>query len=177
MAEAVPRDTRDGSEAVLATLSKGQSFDELTALQGNHSQASAEAATDCTVMHVDLNTICSCAKTTQEVHAAVLKAASSHMNDMLSQIQQLKVQTGVKRLANFLLELCEVDRGACALSLPFDKYLLAGHLGMKPESLSRSFSRLKPLGVATQGREVVIAEVQMLSQFIDDDGEGLRVAA
>ena len=65
----------------------------------------------------------------------------------MAEIEQLKARTGAQRLAEFLLELCPVESGSCAVRLPYDKALIAGRLGMKPESLSRGFSRLRKVGV------------------------------
>ena len=161
----------------MSTLRAGQSYDELPALQERPSPVSSEAATDCRVMLIDLNTISSCAQTNQEIHQAVLTAAYDHMNGMLAQMQQLKVFTGVQRLADFLLELCNQDYGPAEFSLPYDKFLLAGQLGMKPESLSRAFSKLKNFGVTTQTRDVQIVDVAVLARVVDFDRGELGMAA
>ena len=46
--------------------------------------------------------------------------------------------------------------------LPYDKTLIAGRLGMKPESLSRAFSRLRLHGVTIDQSSAVIDSVERL---------------
>ena len=48
-----------------------------------------------------------------------------------------------RRVAEFLVALCPVDAGPCVVALPYDKETIAGRLGLRPESLSRAFGRLK----------------------------------
>ncbi|SHK28774.1 cAMP-binding domain of CRP or a regulatory subunit of cAMP-dependent protein kinases [Shimia gijangensis] len=159
----------NGNEAVLSTLEQGQSFDEIVALQGGTSPTSAEAASDCTVMFVKLSSICSCENAYAEISKAVLSAASNHLDSMIGHIEQLKVKTGTQRLSEYLIDLSDAAGGASELVLPYEKVLLAGKLGMKPESLSRAFGRLKQFGVRSIHRSVTINDVSSLQNLVNDD--------
>ena len=66
----------------------------------------------------------------------------------MQQVEQLKAQSGVQRVAEFLASRATVDSGSCVITLPFDKVLIASRLGLKPESLSRVFAKLRSVGVA-----------------------------
>ena len=48
------------------------------------------------------------------------------------------------------------------IKLPYDKTLIAGHLGLKPESLSRAFAKLRRVGVNIHASDVVVREVARL---------------
>jgi hypothetical protein len=48
------------------------------------------------------------------------------------------------------------------VTLPYDKLLIAGRLGITPESLSRMFAKLKPAGVEVHRAHVTIADVAIL---------------
>ena len=50
-----------------------------------------------------------------------------------------------------------------------DKSLIAGRLGMKPETLSRSLAKLRAFGVETTGRELMIRDVGALRAHFDED--------
>lgn len=163
------RVTSSGDEAILATLNRGDSFDEVAALRGGSSKLSVEAMTGCTILHFDLNAICSCAGAEAEVSAAVLGAASDKMDELITQLEGLKVKTGIQRLCEFLLELAGDTPKAAQLELPFDKIILAGKLGMQPESLSRAFKKLKPQGVQSNRRDVRIDNVTALRRFVEDE--------
>ncbi|WP_372884187.1 Crp/Fnr family transcriptional regulator [Shimia sp.] len=156
------RVSENGSEAVLATLPAGQSFDELAALRRGRSSVSAEAISECRVMFLDVATICGCDNAYREINEAVLSAASDHFDGMVHQVEQLKISNGVERLTDFLLSLSGNGRGGCDLVLPFEKVVLAGMLGMKPESLSRAFGKLKAFGVKSHNRQVRIEKIEEL---------------
>lgn len=152
----------NGGEAVLATLQAGQSFDELVALRKGRSSVSAEAISECRVMFLDVATICSCNSAYREINEAVLSAASDHFEGMVHQVEQLKISNGVQRLTDYLLGLCGAGRGGRDLVLPYEKVVLAGVLGMKPESLSRAFSKLKAIGVKSHNKQVRIERLEDL---------------
>ena len=67
-------------------------------------------------------------------------------------VEQLKAQTGVQRVAEFLASLTTADAGTCTIALPYDKSLIAGRLGLKPESLSRAFAKLRSSGFMSTRR-------------------------
>ena len=62
----------------------------------------------------------------------------------------------------------EGDRATALYSLihiPYGKRVLASHLGMAPENLSRNLASLAPLGVAVRGRHVSLNDRAALAQF------------
>jgi CRP-like cAMP-binding protein len=87
----------------------------------------------------------------------------------VAQLEQLKAQTGAQRVAEFLLTLCQNSAGGCEVTLPYDKMLIAGRLGMKPESLSRAFSRLKAAGVSVSRNHAEIADIEALREYAETD--------
>ncbi len=157
-----------GREAMLETLRAGQSFDEMAALQQSRSLASAEAISDCVVLFLPVPSAQHSEACRQEVYNAAISAASEHLDRMATHIETLKVQTGLQRLSEFLIDLCGSDAGEDNLVLPYGKMVLAGKLGMKPESLSRAFNRLRDVGVDSELRKVRIKDVSALRTFADD---------
>ena len=95
----------------------------------------------------------------------MLASVSLHLKRLVDQIEELKARTGPQRLANFLVGLAPVSRGACTIVLPYEKLLIAGRLGMKPESLSRAFQRLQSVGVRIKQGTVAIGDVERLAEF------------
>ena len=167
------RVTSSGDEAILATLNRGHSFDEVAALRGGESKLSVEAMSDCTLLHFDLNAICSCDGADVEIAEAVLGAASDKMDELITQLEGLKIKTGIQRLCEYLLDLAGQTPRAADLELPFDKIVLAGQLGMQPESLSRAFKKLKSLGVQSNRRAVHIDNVPALRRYVEAELEGV----
>ncbi|MDQ2633527.1 MAG: helix-turn-helix domain-containing protein, partial [Pseudomonadota bacterium] len=95
----------------------------------------------------------------------MLASMSLHLKKLVDQIEELKARTGPQRLAGFLVELAPVAQGSCTIVLPYEKLLVAGRLGMKPESLSRAFQRLRTVGVRSSQHSVAIGDVKRLAEF------------
>jgi len=70
--------------------------------------------------------------------------------------KNLKLRTGVERLASYLAHQHARQGANGALTLPVDKKTLASMLGMTPENLSRAFSTLRRNGVGVDGPVIKI---------------------
>jgi CRP/FNR family transcriptional regulator, transcriptional activator FtrB len=82
----------------------------------------------------------------------------------VKELKNHKLRTSTERLANWLLDTASKNRGA-AFSLPFEKRILAGRLGMTPENLSRAFATLSAHGVSINGSFVEIQSADLLADF------------
>lgn len=79
--------------------------------------------------------------------------------------KDLKLRSGVERLASRLLRY-DRDQGAKgSIILPYDKRTLAALLGMTPENMSRAFATLKPYGVVVEGSRVTLSDVTGLQRL------------
>ncbi len=163
------RVTPTGAEAVVSVFTRGDSFGEAVALRDVPYPVSAEAVSPCEVMHIPSPVLLSLMREDAEIGVSILAATFTHLHSLVAQLEQLKAQTGAQRVAEFLLNLCEVESGACEVELPYDKMLIAGRLGMKPESLSRAFSRLKSVGVKINRNHADIADIDVLRDYADSD--------
>jgi CRP/FNR family transcriptional activator FtrB len=90
---------------------------------------------------------------------------SSYWRALVGQIKDLKLLSATERLSAFLLALTSRDTGPVIVTLPGDRRLIAGRLGVTPQSLSRAFAALRPLGVSGSGREVSIADPARLRKL------------
>ena len=158
-----------GAEAVVGIFTRGSSFGEAAAFRGDVYPVAAEAVTDCRLLEVRAALILETMKSRPELCTAILAATFHHLHALVSQVEQLKAHTGAQRVAEFLLELCPVDEGACTVILPYDKILIAGRLGMQPESLSRAFARLRRSGVMVRKNHAAIAAVEKLREYVEED--------
>ena len=159
----------NGSEAVVHVFTKGGSFGEAVALRGQPYPVSAEAVTEAVIMHIPAGALTSLIRRDPEVAINVLAATFRHLRSLVAQVEQMKAQTGSQRLAEFLLELCGHAAGSCVVNLPYDKVLIAGRLGMKPESLSRAFSKLRAVGVVVDRHHAAIEDINRLRNYCEED--------
>lgn len=163
------RVTANGSEAVVSVFTRGDSFGEAVALRNLDYPVSAQSVTTSRVMHIPANVLVSLIKQDAEVGLSILASTFNHLHSLVAQLEQLKAQTAGQRVAEFLLNLCDCTSGPCTVTMPYDKVLIAGRLGMKPESLSRAFSRLRALGVKIDKNHASIDNVKMLRSFVNTD--------
>ncbi len=99
----------------------------------------------------------------------MLASMSRRLRGFVQQVEQLTVKSATQRLASFLEKLVGVDEGSDEFELPLDKMLIAGRLGMQPETLSRALLKLRSIGVATEGHKVSIKDVAALHAINDDE--------
>ncbi len=158
-----------GEEAVVGVFTLGQSFAEAAAFTGGAFPVGAECVTDCRLLMIPSNHLFDRIRHSPEIGLSMLASTSQHLHSLVHQVQQLKAHTGAQRLAEFMLSLAPVEAGACTIALPYDKSLIAGHLGMKPESLSRAIARLKEYGVSVKRNMATIQDVTRLRNFFEQE--------
>lgn len=158
-----------GAEAVVGVFTKGSSFGEAVAFRHDTYPVAAEAVTDCTLIRIEADAFLRQIRENPEVAIAILSATFVHLHGLVAQVEALKAQTGSQRVAEFLLELAPCKEGTCEVTLPYDKVLIAGRLGMKPESLSRAFARLRDHGVTVRQNVASIENVGDLRVYVEED--------
>ncbi len=163
----VYRLSSSGAEAVVGIFTRGQSFAEAAAISGGAYPAYGEAVTDVRVVRFSARRLFDRIREAPEIALAMLASTSQHLHLLVRQIEALKAHTGAQRIAEFLLELAPEDSGACVVELPYDKALIAARLGMKPESLSRAFHKLKNYGVEIRQRHAEIRSLRELREFTE----------
>ena len=163
-----------GEEAVIHVFTKGDSFAEAAALTGAHFPATAEAITDARVVRVPADHIISCIREDPNIALAMIASMSQRIRQLMQQVEQLKAQTGVQRVAEFLASLAPVDHGSCVIALPYDKLLIAARLGVRPSSLSRIFTKLRSVGVTVHASHVAVSDVGKLHRLATDDRSAIR---
>lgn len=159
----------NGAEAVVGVFTKGRSFGEAVAFRHDLYPVAAEAVTDCTLIRIEADAFLRLIREEPEIAVSILSATFVHLHSLVGQVEALKAQTGAQRLAEFLLDLAPCAEGSCTVVLPYDKSLIAGRLGMKPESLSRAFARLRESGVTVCQNHAAISSVADLRAFAEED--------
>ena len=89
---------------------------------------------------------------------------------LVDEIEQLKARSAPQRIAAFFVETATARSGCATIALPYEKSLIAGRLGMKPESFSRALGRLVEYGVAVDRDSVTIQDVAKLAAFAEGRG-------
>lgn len=168
------RITPAGDEAVIHTVTKGESFAEAVAFVGGRYPATAEAVSSARAVRIPADHIVRCVRENPDIALVMIASVSQHLRQLIQQVEQLKARSGVQRVAEFLVTLAPAGHDRCEIALPYDKVLIAGRLGLKPESLSRAFAKLRKLGVTVHASHVAVSDMEKLRQLASDDRASIR---
>lgn len=163
------RETKDGHESVIGLFSRGDSFAEAAMFE------SETFPVDCAVIEaVRLLTIPAGSFKRRlaerpDLMFKLMGSMSRHLRLLVQQIEQLTARTSAQRLASFLANLARNADPPIRLQLPVDKVLIAGRLGMQPETLSRALARLRNHGVQVHGHEVAIGDLRHLQRIAEGE--------
>lgn len=164
------RMTPSGAEAVVSIMARGRSFGEAVALRDLPYPVSAEAITDGRLVRIEGSRLRQAITADPQLAIGIISASFVYLQQLVGQVEQLKARSGVQRVAEFLTDLAPIDStGRCVVHLPYNKTLIAGHLGMKPESLSRAFARLRDHGVSIETTTAVIEDIGLLRDLVAED--------
>jgi CRP-like cAMP-binding protein len=172
----VYRNAPSGEETVINMLKKGDSYAESVALTGSRYSASADAVTDARVARIPADHLVKCIRQNPEIALSMIASTSQRLGALIQQVEQLKAHSGLQRVAEFIASMCAVERGSCAIVLPYDKVIIASSLGLTPEYLSRAFARLRSLGVLVNASRVTVQDVARLRHLAGEDRGAVRGA-
>ena len=170
----ISRSTQSGDETVIDMMKAGDSFAEAIAFSGGRYIATAEAVNAARVARIPADHLIRCIRESPDIALAMVASVSQRMHYLVQQVEQLKAQSGVQRVAEFLASLSLAERGHCAVALPYDKILIAGRLGLTPESLSRAFAKLRGVGVTINASRVNVADIVALRQIAANERNAVR---
>jgi CRP-like cAMP-binding protein len=159
------RQSEDGQESVIGVFTQGESFAEAAIFDQKGYPVSAVAVEDTRLLCVPGSSVLREFKQNPDYAINVVADLSRHMRFLVRQIEQLSVSSSTERLARFLVMLCPQDVNEAVVRFPVEKSLIAGRLGMQPETLSRGLAKLRKIGVNTKGSMVTISDVNALRNF------------
>jgi len=163
----VYRDTIDGEEAVLGIFTNSESIAEAAAFLGRGYPASAAVIEESRLLRIPTASFIGAVRREPSIAINMLGSMSMHLHRFMHDLEQLQTQSAANRVIEFLLSQSRGQKGSATVVLPYDKMLLAKRLGMKPESLSRIWSRLRQHGVRTEQNRVKIDDLDRLRRYFE----------
>lgn len=163
------RNIYSGEEAVIDVLTRGSILAMSDAMTGTCFPATAEAICDVRVLQMPAGHMLYWMRTVPQI-ALNMIVLNSQLHDRLArQVEVLKTKSSLQRVAEFLASLCPTAAGPCVVTLPYEKTVIAGRLGMKPESLSRALAKLKAVGVQLAASCVTVRDVRALHRVCGEE--------
>ena len=167
------RTTESGNETVIGVFTRGDSFAEAAIFDRARYPVSAAAVEESRLLVIRADPFMRRLSENGEYAMKVLASMSRHLRSLVNQVERLTMKSSTERVADFLLRLSPVFAGPVTIQLPLDKALIAGRLGMQPETFSRSLAKLRSVGVVSRGSEVTIPDVMALRR-LSEGAQGSR---
>lgn len=160
----------DGEQVVVAIFAAGETFAEVAMFLGGRYPANCEAASRARILQIDGGKLRQALLDQPQLALSMLASFSMRMLHLVNEIEQLKARSAPQRIAAFFVKQADVETGPASIALPYEKALIAGRLGMKPESFSRALGRLADSGVSVDRDTVRIEDVARLTAFAEGQG-------
>ena len=159
------RVTEDGDESVIGVFARGESFAEAAIFDKLDYPVNAVAAVDSRLLVIPAESFLGQLRHNPSYALNIMASMSRHLRQLVQQIEQLSVRSAAERLAGFLARLAPQEQGAAVVILPLEKSLIAGRLGMQPETFSRALAKLGKRGVRCRGNMVEIDDLKALRRY------------
>lgn len=155
----------EGDETIIEVIGAGNSFAEGAIFGAGRYPVHAEAFAGARIVSISAAPLLDALRSDCSLAMAVLASLCRWQLDLMAEIRRLKAQAPAQRLAWFLVSLAGDVSGETVFRLPFRKTIVAGRIGITPESLSRALARLAELGVESKGDVVTVHDVEALRAF------------
>lgn len=166
----ISRLSPSGEESVIHVFARGETFAEAAMFEEGTFPVTAEVVDDCRALAIPARSFNETLKRDPSLALSILASMSRHLRALVSQLEQLTTKSSTQRLADLLVRMAGCESGPTEIRLPLDKSLIAGRLGMQPETLSRSLFKLRAIGVETARERIAIADVARLRDFAASNG-------
>lgn len=159
--------TVTGAETVAALLTSGDVFGESAILDGGGYPFSADASEETELIEIPAEMLRRQAKSFPDVMAGVMASMAREIRKLQMENERLSRMTAPQRVASLLLQISSGMAGnGGSFSFPYDKSLAAARLGMQPETFSRSFAQLRPVGVTIDGPYITVDSFSALANYV-----------
>ncbi len=155
-----------GVEKIVALLEQGQSFGEAMIFLEQPCGVSAEALSNCLLLHIPKSAIFGALGRNRDVTRKLLATLALQTHHLMQDVESYSLLNGRQRIIGYLLDhLAAEERGAetRSLDLAFSKCIIASRLNLTQEHFSRILHELSELGLVTvNGRRLTIPSLERL---------------
>lgn len=164
------RASPEGEEATIRMLTAGDTFMDAVIFMGGKSPIRATALKQSKLLMIPAHIIRQQVLRDGQLGENLLKIVSNHYKNAMQQIDSIVTKTPVARLGYYFLKLhMEQNPDSMQVELPFQKSMIANHLGMKPETFSRALKKLKSIGIDVDHERITLGDAYSLCHFCDPD--------
>ncbi len=156
----------EGDEKVIEVVQPNKTFAEAVMfMDKGRYPVNAEAIENSKIIAFNGNDFKEVLRESPDTCFKLLANLSMHLHSHVDEIDRLTLSNAMTRLVAYLLQLpTEEDE----INLSISKNLLASRLSIKPETLSRLFSKLQKEGLITvHGHSISVHDMNALREYVD----------
>ncbi len=155
-----------GTETIIRVAGAGDVLGEAEFLLRGARQFGAQAISPARILSIDGSKLAWQMRRDPSLVLLFATSLSAQVQRLTKHVEEIKLFDAIQRTAHYLIELCPERTGAFNLSLPYEKAVIAGWLGMTPASFSRALAQLRDFGVTVDRDVVSISEAGRLAELI-----------
>jgi len=151
-----------GKEHVVRIVGPGQSFAEAIAFHNKPAPVSVQALSSATVLFIPIEVVFQSIEENPVCARGMLAGLSRRLHQLMTEIESLTLSSGAQRVIGYLLQ----NEAEAYVNLPVSYNVIASHLNLTPESLSRILHSLSDDGIINlEGKLVRINDVKKLQEY------------
>jgi CRP-like cAMP-binding protein len=159
----------NGDEKVVEILGPGASFGEAVMFTRRPHVVTAQALADSLLVYIDREAVFAELRRDPDFAARMIAGLARRLHQLMGDLEAHSMQSGTERVIEFLLHRCSdgvPESGACEVTLPTTKGVVASRLALTQEHFSRILHDLIAAGlIEVHGRTVRITDVARLRAY------------
>jgi len=159
----------DGREHTAKIAVAGDHFAEAVMFLGQPYPLNAYAMQDAEVLFIGKEAVDTCLKQNPDFSRILIANLSVQLHQFANKIATLTLHNATQRVIGYLLRYIEKDErngGEAHFKLPASKHVIASHLNISPETLSRTLRQLEDMGLmSVEGRKISIPDIEKFRNF------------
>lgn len=162
------RNTPDGRNITVGLCAAGDLFGEAGMFaHANYPYTAQVIQEDTELLAIPAATLRQLSQQHAEFSNYLMQLLGERLTRVQLTLEQMSSLSAAQRLGCFLLRLCsQQEEVSGSITMPFDKQIIASYLGMKAETLSRSFAQLQPLGIEVKQATITLHDIGKLHEFV-----------
>lgn len=168
------RNSDNGNEATLRLLQSGDVLTENMMFPNIPSPVYAQTTEESLLMMIPVEIIKEHARRDNQFLDNIMAVMACCYRDAARQVDGLILKNPTERVGHYLLKqyIEKRDTSSSDSLIPHNKSAIASHLGMAPETFSRTLGHLKSKGINFQGRKIQLLDEFSLCKYCDLDLAG-----
>lgn len=159
----------DGKEHVVRIASTGDHFAEAVMFIDKPLPAATQTITDARVLFVAKDAVMQCIEESPIFARKMLAGLSFRLHQLISELESITLYSSMQRVIGYLLQNeqpVDTEYHEADVTLPVSKAIIASHLNLTPETLSRVLHSLNEKGLINlDGKVIHISSVEKLRAF------------